>query len=179
MQSKKCPNPTNLIQIWLKTHYFDSKLWVQGTFLTPCVRALTTHFRGCWYIYVPPLGDGNRWVFPLIHETTSVVEAALCGTWHRSTAVLYFWMESLWTRTGIAAEWGSTAEKKEKKRTIINNFFFQFLSSMCIFSTSKRRFLKISFHDSPESIVANWSNCRIKWRKEILLTLGPTNQFYI
>ena len=26
MMSKKCPNPTNLIQIWLKTHYFYSNL---------------------------------------------------------------------------------------------------------------------------------------------------------
>ena len=39
MESKKCPNPTNLIQIWLKTHYFDSNLRERSTFLTPCVRA--------------------------------------------------------------------------------------------------------------------------------------------
>ena len=40
MQSKKCPNAKILIQIWLKTHIFDSNLWGRGTFLTPCVRAL-------------------------------------------------------------------------------------------------------------------------------------------
>ena len=47
MNSKKCPNPSNLIQIWIKTHYFDSNLWVRGTFLTPCARALRvrTHYQ--------------------------------------------------------------------------------------------------------------------------------------
>ena len=40
MESRKCPNPTNLSQIWLKTHYFDSNLWDSGIFFTPCVRAL-------------------------------------------------------------------------------------------------------------------------------------------
>ena len=40
MESKKCPNPTNLSQFWLKTHYFDSNLWARGTFLTACVQTL-------------------------------------------------------------------------------------------------------------------------------------------
>ena len=40
MESKKCPNPTNSIQIWLKTHHFDSILWARGTLLTPCEQAL-------------------------------------------------------------------------------------------------------------------------------------------
>ena len=47
IESKKCPNPTNFSQIWLKTQYFDSSLWVRGTFLTPCVRALNKKIHVC------------------------------------------------------------------------------------------------------------------------------------
>ena len=45
MESKKCPNLTNLSQVWLKSHYFDINLWVWGTFLSSCVRSLISYKR--------------------------------------------------------------------------------------------------------------------------------------
>ena len=59
----------------------------------------------------PPLGDGKRCVFPLIHATTSVYSAAaLDPTRHRSTAVLYFCTWSPSTRADSVGS-GNTAMK--------------------------------------------------------------------